>query len=346
MPDVLPSASEMALAARYLQHYGYAPDAVPGAPAPQTDALSVFQERTGLPVTGELDSATVEMIRRPRCGCKDAKRLEAELAKWRKNRLTYFIRSRVRGLTREQFDAAIRTAFDQWEACADIKFIEAASAQTADLIIDTGSGPADNFDGPSGTLAWAFLPFDGVSQLQMKFDLGEQWAIVGQGIRLLNVACHEFGHMLGLDHSRVASALMAPIYSVNVTKPQANDDVPRIQALYGKPVAAMPPSDPAPTCPTVCQGVRQALRVFNQVRHSQGDLTVPLTDDERAKARAAANACAGLQWLKIIQDILTKCPAPPPAAAVAGPCGGIAALIPLLGSAGQLLGLFCPQDPA
>ena len=69
----------------------------------------------------------------------------------------------------------------------------------------------------------------------MKFDTDEIWVKNREekGTLLRNVAAHEIGHILGLSHSSVNSALMAPYYDPNVDRPQQNDDVTRIQQLYG-----------------------------------------------------------------------------------------------------------------
>lgn len=55
-------------------------------------------------------------------------------------------------------------------------------------------------------------------------------------MNLLQAAAHELGHSLGLDHSTIPGALMAPTYKGY--KPSFklhSDDIEAIQALYGKP---------------------------------------------------------------------------------------------------------------
>jgi matrix metalloproteinase-14 (membrane-inserted) len=215
------------------------------------DAIKLFQEQFGIKEQG-IGIKTIRAMEWPRCGVKE-KQVEAvagNVAKWGIPDITYYIRSRDSDLAPQIWDSCIQKGLNNWSAVTPLRFHKVDKENQANILFDTGSGRQDDFDGPSGTLAWFQLVpspnFKG--QIIGKFDLSETWIVdAGRGIKLINVATHEIGHGLGLVHSNVSSALMAPFYSPNIEKPQQNDDIPRIQALYGKPTSVPPPSTPVPT---------------------------------------------------------------------------------------------------
>ena len=172
----------------------------------------------------------------PRCGCPDF-HLGANPKKWGLSDLNYCVVNRDTDLDPETWDRLLKEAFDSWSEVTNLKFTKVGNKSSANIIVDIGSGQSSYFDGPLGTLAWAYLPpsqnYNG--QLLMKFDTDEIWVKNREekGTLLRNVAAHEIGHILGLSHSSVSSALMAPYYDPNVDRPQQNDDVIRIQQLYG-----------------------------------------------------------------------------------------------------------------
>lgn len=229
---------------KFLQTYGYLKENF--SKEEFLAAIKLFQSVYGMASHGELDEKTVNAFFYKRCQVPDFLPFRASAYKWNKNKLTYYIKNRDRDLSPEIWDEAIRKAFHNWTDVANMSFSQVSSSN-ADIIMEIGSGPRDEFDGPSGTLAWAQLPPGNNSQLLMKFDVAETWVTNpgNRGILLTNVACHEIGHLLGLEHSRVQSALMAPYYSESISTPQNRDDIPRIQNLYGKPVSN-PNPNPTP----------------------------------------------------------------------------------------------------
>lgn len=193
-----------------------------------------------------------KLLTSPRCGCPDHFEFGTSQRKWGTNTLYYKITQYLDGMTPGEQDAVIEQAFKQWSDVCDMTFKQVKQGSLApalNIVIATGQGATDQFDGPFGTLAWAYLPASSnfYGQLLMKFDRSEQWSDTPseRGILLLNVACHEIGHLLGLEHSQVRGALMAPFYDPGIAKPQRVDDVARIVALYGVP-RTVPPVFPAP----------------------------------------------------------------------------------------------------
>jgi hypothetical protein len=146
------------------------------------------------------------------------------------------------GLTFAQFRSEIVRAFNAWTAVTNINFAQVAddgaafNAATTSGDIRIGS---HTFDGPNGTLAHAFFPpnngFTAAGDLH--FDIAETWKIGfgGAGFDIFQVAAHEIGHAIGLDHTGVPNSLMNPFYTEAFSGPQA-DDIAGAQSLYGAPV--------------------------------------------------------------------------------------------------------------
>lgn len=227
-------------------------------------AVKKYQKFSGLKASGLLDQRTANAMQAPRCGVCDVDALRMQLRlnssdplpvrtpKWNKPAITYYVDSYVSGIPKSVQDDIIATAYGSWTKVCGLK-ITRTKDQNADIIISTGRGPRNQFDGPGNTLAWAYLPPGDDRQLFLMYDLDESWAAQVTGspreILMENVTCHEGGHTLGLEHSKVQTALMAPYYAANVKAPVSPDDVERIQKLYGKPVAEPTPA-PTPVPPT------------------------------------------------------------------------------------------------
>lgn len=231
-----------------------------------TKAVKDYQLFAGLKASGLLDPRTSNAMQAPRCGVcdKDALRMQLRLSssdplpvsspKWNKPAITYFIESYVSGIPKSVQEDIIATAYGSWTKVCGLQITGTKDQNKADIVISTGRGPRNQFDGPGNTLAWAYLPPGDDRQLLLMYDLDESWAAAPTGtpreILMENVTCHEGGHTLGLEHSTTQTALMAPYYAQNVRAPISPDDIERIQKLYGPPQAAPTPTPaPGPTQP-------------------------------------------------------------------------------------------------
>uniref|UniRef100_A0A672HD90 Matrix metallopeptidase 30 n=1 Tax=Salarias fasciatus TaxID=181472 RepID=A0A672HD90_SALFA len=195
------------------------------------------QEFFGLEATGQLDSNTLEVMNRPRCGFTDVLRYSHFEGgpKWDKTVITYRVTEYTPDLTQSEVDETLAKALKLYGDVTPLDFKQIDSG-TADIMIKFTPGDHGDFapfDGPQGVLAHAFSPGEGHGG-DTHFDEDESWTLTAEGSNLFLVAAHEFGHALGLAHSQVQTALMFPTYQyVNTdgyTLPE--DDVQGVQALY------------------------------------------------------------------------------------------------------------------
>lgn len=210
-------------------------------------AIRLFQKFANLAQTGEINDETIEMMQQPRCGFKDILSVRTDPSlplqyntgpKWPKQLVTWSVSSYTEKLPVVQQRSAIQNSFKRWEDASGLQFA-ATSNGTADIVIEFttgnhGDGLVNAFDGPGGVLAHAFYPEDG----RAHFDDDEAWVFhKSVGAELETIMTHEIGHSLGLSHSVVRGAIMAPFYQRYVDNFTLHeDDILGIQSLYGTPV--------------------------------------------------------------------------------------------------------------
>ncbi len=224
-------------------------------------AVSSYQRHVGLSGSGMLDQKTANAMQAPRCGVSDVEPLKLQMKltnetaaitrepKWHKQEILYYHEAYVDGIPPSVQEDIVATAYGRWARVCGLKIGCTRDLSKADIILSTGRGPRNQFDGPGNTLAWAYLPPGDDRQLMLLYDLDENWAASVTGapreVLLDNVTCHEGGHTLGLEHSMVPQALMSAYYSQTIFEPINPDDIDRIIALYGPPETDVQQSCPA-----------------------------------------------------------------------------------------------------
>ena len=199
------------------------------------------QAEVGLPETGKLDAATLEMFGRPRCGVSPGwlggasprrRRFSTLGSRWSIPVVTYRVLQYSSTLSVAEVDAALSGALAEISAATRLRFARALSNDTESQVdvsfVDERHGCLSDFSGT--VLAHAYAPLDGG-------DLHVRESNDWQEHDVVYIVAHELLHSLGVGHSMKSSALMFPTYrrvlpGVPLLSP---DDVDVLQLLYGKP---------------------------------------------------------------------------------------------------------------
>lgn len=184
--DVIKNMSDVELAESYLKKFGYMQTLHRSgfeSMASTTKALKKMQKQLGLNETGELDKATVDAMKRPRCGVPDVanyKTFDGDL-KWDHQDVTYRVLNYSPDMASSLIDDAFARAFKVWSDVTPLTFTRLYDG-TADIMISFGKadhGDPYPFDGKDGLLAHAYPPGQGV-QGDAHFDDDEFWTL-GKG---------------------------------------------------------------------------------------------------------------------------------------------------------------------
>ncbi|MBN8554528.1 MAG: matrixin family metalloprotease [Deltaproteobacteria bacterium] len=174
------------------------------------------------------------------------------------------------GTSTDEF-APIRAAFQTWQDLSglNLNFTEAAMSGVAASSGDyqntiswvTTGWSSQSYRPPSNALAVTLLSFNTASGAIIDADIyfnaqNFSWSVVDTGgesgyIDVQNIATHEIGHLIGLDHSsedmgetdlglKAATMFYAAGYGETSRRTPHADDIDAVQALYGVSPASAP----------------------------------------------------------------------------------------------------------
>jgi len=201
------------------------------------NAIKSYQSFFHLNVTGAINNETLVMMAKPRCGVADkgagGNAFHGAKWPWRMKSLTYAFQNTGRDMNSGTVKDTVRRAFGAWAQVAPLSFREVSGRGNMNIgFYSRSHGDNGPFDGPNRVLAHAYFPPDG----KIHFDEDEYWTVNGaRGVDLYEIATHEIGHALGLDHSNVRGTVMWPSYMGYRRGLRLHyDDVAGIQKLYGR----------------------------------------------------------------------------------------------------------------
>ncbi|CAN9516183.1 unnamed protein product [Ophioblennius macclurei] len=198
--DILANKTDTELAESYLTRFGYMNTLQRSgfqSMVSTAKALKRMQRQMGLEETGELDKATLDAMRQPRCGVPDVgnyKTFDGDL-KWDHHDITYRIINYSPDMESSLIDDAFARAFKVWSDVTPLTFTRLFDG-TADIMISFGKadhGDPYPFDGKDGLLAHAYPPGEGL-QGDAHFDDDEYWTL-GKG----SVVKTRFGNADGAE---------------------------------------------------------------------------------------------------------------------------------------------------
>jgi hypothetical protein len=154
----------------------------------------------------------------------------------------------IGGLTNSQITSIVREAVGLYSKYAPLNFVEIPDSGPAfsDTFYNSGTTPQIRFgvhsiDGVNNVLAHGYYPSSATDGLagDIHFDSSETWKAnpSSGGFDLLEVAVHELGHALGLNHETTQTAIMNPIYGGRYSGIGSaflfQDDINGIRDIYG-----------------------------------------------------------------------------------------------------------------
>jgi hypothetical protein len=211
------------------------------------DAIERYRDKHELPAGNVIDDTLVTSLMMPRCGVPDFA-MSAGVCKWPMLKVT--AAHRIEGLNplASEIEKAVwLEALAAWNAVCGLSLTYTDDMASANIYANVGSTDP-------GVLAYSYLPCGATpsTRLAQVYNRATNWS----RNLLLNVAIHELGHAIGLDHGP-RGCIMQPTANGSITSPQ-EWDIAEVVSRYGKPKEP-PLSPPVPQPPLPPNGPRIVL---------------------------------------------------------------------------------------
>lgn len=175
--------------------------------------------------------------------------------KWASSPITYYVNpANPQGLSASSVIAAIQQGAGAWSTQSRANVALSYGGTTNVSTVQYDGLNIVTFRAGSGPFAYTTYWFDGSNRL-LDADMAiytdtATWytgtsGCSGNGAYIEDVTTHEFGHVLGLDHSSVGTATMYPSanYCATTLRDLDPDDISGVEALY--PPVGNPPAAPS-----------------------------------------------------------------------------------------------------
>lgn len=166
-------------------------------------------------------------------------------------------------MTPSQFEASVQAAINDWntQGRSNITLIYGGTTGAGQALDGLNVVSFADAPSPNGYIAFTFSQWDSSRHLldsdtvlypPYQFFADDQACpYVDGNVFLHDMMTHEFGHMLGLNHSADPEATMFGRYVTCSTTQRTleADDIVGLQALYGATTDPIPLPPPSPLCP-------------------------------------------------------------------------------------------------
>lgn len=177
---------------------------------------------------------------------------------WPSQDVFYYINPTNQDVSNAAAIAAIRQGALEWSAESDASVqLVYGGTTTASSLANDGKNNVFFRDQSNGdTIAYTYRWWNGAGDLLdadiVFYDASHTFftgstGCTGGGVYVEDLAAHEFGHVLGLDHSEVSQATMDDWYNACSTwmRSLSSDDVAGIESLYPPTGSTPPPAAPS-----------------------------------------------------------------------------------------------------